>query len=271
MQLSYNDMKLIKYLYECEFLTREQINNYIFKDMNNSYIRKRLPMLKRNKFIKYKRNPFDFVNEKYVYMVDFFAEENLMMEKTHNKFKKMCNEFDLHYINTDNYKLKDKLDLRRVFKQYNLNNVRFMFENIGVKHWIPYYIFKNLNMGNKIKDNDKRTFEVYPDGIIQENNTIAIELERKIKPKIHYRDLFIDYHKEDLFKIIIFVAYGKQAGNIYNGLQSKLNDKFASNYKDLPDHFYNKFFVIEYNDLMKGNYDIYNKKMDKTINIKNII
>ena len=271
MQLSYNDLKLIKYLYECEFLTRKQIKKYVLKNTHNVHIQRRLPKLKRNKLIKYKRNPFDFVNEKYVYMIDFFAEEILMMEKTHNKFKKMCDEFDLRYIDTDDYKLKEKLDLRRVFKQYNLNNTRFMFEKIGVKDWIPYYIFKNLNMGNKIKDNDKRTFDVYPDGIIQERNTIAIELERKIKPKIHYRDLFINYHNEDLFEIVIFVAYGKQAGNIYNGLQSKLNDKFASNYKKLPDHFYNKFFVINYNDLMIGNYDIYNKKMDKTINIKNII
>jgi len=271
IKLSKNDLKLIKYLYECEFLTRKQIKNYVWENLHNVHIRRRLPKLRKNNYIQYKDNPFSFVNEKYVYMLDYFADDSLMMTGTFEQYKKMCDEFNLNYIDLNNYTFKNELDDRRLNKQYHLNNVRFKLEEIGVKNWIPYYVFRNLSMSNKIKKSDNKTFDVYPDGIVQEKNLIGIELERKIKPRIHYRDLFVKYDKEDLFKVVIFVTYGRNSGNIYNGLQGKLNPEFSYDYDDLSRNFYNKFFVIKYSDLMNGNYDIYNKKMDKTINIKNII
>lgn len=271
MQLSKNDLKLIKYLFECEFLTREQIKKYVLSNINNSYIQRRLPMLKKNDYIKYKDNPFSIVNEKYIYMVDYFAEDSLMMKEIHNDFENMCDEFDLNYIDPDDYRLKDKLDNRKIFKQYKLNNVRFMLEDIGAKNWIPYYIFKNLSMKNKMKGNYNKSFDVYPDGVIYKNKLIGIELERKIKPRIHYKNTFKKYAKEELFDTVIFITYGKNSGNMYNSLQNKLTPKFAQEYNDLPNYFFNKFYVIKYEDIINGKYDIYNKEMDKTINIKNII
>ena len=280
MQLSYDDLKLIKYLFECEFLTREQINNYILKDISNRQIDNIISKLKEFKFIKTMRNPFEFINEDYIYSAEFFAEHSLLNEKTHNKFKKMCNEFELHYIDPIKYRLFEKETFNNRTHDYFLNNVRFMLENIGAKNWIPEYILrKKYNKINNDKEEDKKI----PDGLIEDKLNIAIEVERTLKSPKRYMRIFKKYHNnfEKDIDLVIYVVVGEKSQYIYDGLERfltpelkkrdtyKIENKF--NNVKLTDNFYENYFVIKYEDLKKGKYVIENTYNEKKLYIPDIL
>jgi len=191
--LTNNDLKLIKYLYECEFLTRKQIYDYVLSDITNRQVRNILSKLKSFNFIKYLRNPFQFSNEEYIYVVDYFAESSLMMTGTFKQFKKMCDEFNLNYIDLDKYRMFKTETFNNRTHDYFLNNVRFMLEDIGAKNWIPEYI---IRQNDSYKNNKKGHIKKVPDGIIKGTNNIAIELERTLKTPSRYLDIFNKYKKE---------------------------------------------------------------------------
>lgn len=266
MQLSKNDMKLIKYLFECKFLTRKQIKKYVLANMNNSYIDDRLPQLRKNNYIKYVDNPINFINEKYLYVADFLAEQNLIADENNEKLKQICNDNNLLYVNPSVYKLNKEIDLRNLIKNYYLNEVRFKFENIGAKNWLPKYIIRNVSRRNLARENGKKIYKIYPDAIIRDKYNIAIELVDKSKAIIRYKEKFKKYDDEN-FDFILYITFGNSSGYLYNSLQNKFNPVFMENditSDNINDDFYNKFFAIKYKDIKNKNYKIYNKEMKKS-------
>lgn len=279
MEISNNDLKLIKYLFECRFLTRKQIKEYVLKNMNNSYIDDRIPQLKKNHFIKYFKNPLVFSDEKYVYGASNYFENSLLIRENIERFKKMCDDLNLYYIPVENYKSFNNLDFRRTYKQYYLNNARFILEEIGAKSWLPYYIIKNKSMRNKIKNKDKKKFNIYPDGImrserrLKKNKVIAIDLYNNTS-NVSFRDKIKKYSQEKSFDIVLFVTYGEQSKNIYNSLQKKITPKYMRKIiykKEIKTDFFTKFFVITYKDLINGKFEIFNKHMNKGYDLKKIL
>lgn len=278
MKITDNDLKLLKYLFECKFLTRKQIKNFVLKNLSSRTINGRLPKLKNMNYIKYHKNPLPFVNEKYLYTADFFAKESLLNTENHKKFKNMCKKLNLKYLNTDNYSLYDSIKLNSIKHDYYLNNVRFMLEKAGAKGWIPE---------NVIKENEK--FSKVPDGIIDSKKRIAIEVERTLKyPIKRYFDIIVKYQdiniKRNGIKYLDYILYVIQ-GNHSKAISNKFKEIFRPEIKEtdmykqfrkfegksLLDIFYRKFFFITYEDLKKGNTIIENYYTNEKLDLKKIL
>ena len=266
MKATKNDYKLIKYLFESKFLTKKQILDYILSDMNSDYVKSRITQLKKYRYLKYITNPLPFINEKNIYLADFFAYDNLLHKKMIKDFKEMCKENNLLFINPKEYNLVKELNYNNVIHDYYLNNLRLMLEEIGAKNWLPDFIIKKRKKHDKV-----------PDGLIKGKYNIAIELERTLKKPKRYGKIFDLYQDENNIDFVIYVTVGKSSDNIYKRLKgfmkpSFLNSKYLKNEElELVDNFHENYFLIKYENFKNGNYIIKNTYNDKEYYLPDIL
>lgn len=249
MRITESDLLLFKYLFECKFLSRNQVQRIWNRSLTAT--KNRLWKLRKHNFIDRKVDPLDMEENGAMLVTAKDKALKVMEVERHlrrlKSIKKRGNS-KLKFLDPVYYRVTRRLDFRTFTHDYWLNELRIRLEDQGADYWETDYILKK---GGKYK--------TVPDGIFktqyeEHNLTIAIELERNIKEAHRYRHKFIQYYKDPKIDFIIYVAQGAYEETVYNSLfNTKIKEDFMAEkikYGEISYKFYKKFFVTKYNDLI---------------------
>lgn len=261
IRITDNDLLLFKYLFESEsdFLTREQIRDYLWSDFNEHHVKKRLWQLTKEEYLKKKPDPTSM--KETVLMCDKKALDYIRLDGVQERLKnlKRNDNFKLYYLNPEVYKVKDEIDLRQYDHDRMLNTLRFIFENNGANYWLTSKLIYRKKLAKKT-----------PDALFHDNKKLyAIELENTLKQKHRYKDIFATYAQMfrgkglEINKNINKVLYITTSDSIYKSLQKKINSKFISYSKDS----YKNFFVAKLEDIKENNFKFHNNTLGKYISL----
>lgn len=254
-----DDLQLLKYLFECNFLTRDQIKKHIWKNKSKSYSTKRLWQLTKEKIIKKRPDPLSLNNRKSILMA---TEKGLDLLELHRdtlkNSEKLKNQTGNYYRPKKYYSARDQLDLRQYEHDKDMTSIRLYFEEKGAKKWTPHGVILRDKM-----------FKRYPDGIFENrNNVFAVELEYNQKSKSILKDVFERYNHEIVNKKINYVLYIAKTKSIAEAMLRYFNPEMIENFIDIVDgedeqgnrikkekiwRIYQRFFVTTIDDITKGN------------------
>ncbi|HEX3046519.1 MAG TPA: hypothetical protein VHY08_17310 [Bacillota bacterium] len=231
IRLMDNDLLLLKYLLESNFLTREQVQKYIYSGYSEQYLNsRRFWKLCRGKFIK--KGPMVDQNRT-VLLADEMALIGVSVYR--ERLENLCRERRLFYVTPDLYLLQPRIDLRQFTHDYYLNQVRFEFENRGADFWISDKLLYRT-----------RKFKKIPDGVFQKEQRIfAVELETTLKKPGRYKDSFSLYCSTPEIDFVLYIAGNNR---IYRDLARMITPGFID---DSPEAF-KKFMLIRLDDFLKG-------------------
>ena len=177
LDLQPRDLQLLRVLLEQKFLTRTQIDNFIFAGKKR-YAYLRLWKLRRFGFIR---------------RVIGLHPDGLYLatEKTHDYFKSRFVEVPAPPIHPDP---------RYIYHDLMLTDVRFLFQEIGFgSSWTSERVWR---MGRSI-----RLWS--PDAVIQVGgDSFALEVERVQKENERYEDIFARYEGDDEISACLYVTSG---------------------------------------------------------------
>lgn len=243
------DLILFKYLFECNFLTRNQIKRYIYD--SKSYSTRRLWQLNKAEYIKKEKSP---LNQSTFIMADQKALD--FVRAVPDRLEKMNrnDRFKSYFIKPRLYKLEDEISLGKFHHDSMLNSIRFQFEDYGADYWISDKIIYRKKLYPKI-----------PDGVFNKNKkTYAVELEHTLKAKSRYKSILGRYALEQKLNYILYLT---TSDTIYNAMQRKFNPKFISYSKDA----YKQFFAARLEDFKRGDLRFYNKTADLVLDMKEVL
>lgn len=247
--ISNDDLILFKYLFECDFLTRDQIKKYIYSSGN--YATKRLWELNKENYIKKKRNP---LNRGTFIMADQKALD--FVKAVPDRLQKLSrnDNFKSFFIEPRLYHIQDDISLHKFNHDSMLNSIRFQFEDYGADYWMTDKILNRKTIYSKI-----------PDGTFNKNKKrYAIELEHSLKMKSRYKGILGKYASERKLNYILYLT---TSDTIFNAMQRKFNPKFISYSNDA----YKKFFTARLEDFKKGDLRFYNKTADLVLDMKEVL
>jgi hypothetical protein len=233
-----NDLLLLKYLLESNFLTREQIHKYIYRNCSERYLNsQRFWKLCRGRFIK--KGPVIGATRT-VLLADEMALIGVSVYQ--ERLKELCRKLRLFYVTPDLYLLQPQIDLRQFNHDYYLNLVRFEFENRGADFWIPAKLLYRT-----------RKFKMIPDGVFQKEKKIfAVELETTLKKPGRYKDLFSLYSTTPEIDFVLYIA---GSNKIYRELARMITPGFI----DDSTEAFKKFLTIRLDDFLKGSLVFHNQ------------
>ena len=271
VRVTNNDLLLFKYLFECDFLSKDHIEKYVWNNRGYNATRQRLWRLKKGGFIKSFADPINFTDYDNVIAATNLAK--VAMKANRDKVKKLSRRynFELLYVNPKEYRTIDKINYAEMEHNYFVSELRFIFENYGASLWQPENLLYRKKMYNKIPDG---TFMSY------DGRTFAVELERNLKNKSSYKRIFAQYDNDDGIDFIIYVTIGEDSDMIYNNLKDKKLKRsfYRNNFKDnwisdgrISDDFYKKFYLIKYKDIKKGNLVARNYRLRDMKNLENVL
>ncbi|MFW5794685.1 MAG: hypothetical protein ACOCV1_04285 [Bacillota bacterium] len=239
LRITDNDLKLFRYLFEQDFLTREQIKNYVWKDLNNSHIDNRLARLTKLNYIK--KHPDLSGTFTTVVMADKMAKtllsNNTIVERMINLEDYFIN--DKTFINS--YITREKPSLGRFNHDEYLTNIRFKLEK-SVSEFMSYRLLQVYNKNNS----DNKYTRPTPDSLAVVNGkTIAIELENTPKRRIRYeKDIFSGYNEDDRIDYVLYFCTDR---NIYEKIIEYVAKYFSKN------PINTEILAVDYEKVMKHN------------------
>ena len=267
VKITNNDLLLFKYLFECDFLTREHINNFLWDFRSKSTNKVRLWKLHKANYIKKLRDPLNITDSKSVIAGTDLALETLKSNDDTLKNLSRKDIFELIYVDPKEYRVIEELNYNQIRHDYFLSELRFRMENFGASHWYPDNLMHRKKMYNKI-----------PDGTFKSRGrTFAVELEKTLKKNYSYKRIFAQYDNEDKIDFVIYVFIGKDSEMLYENLKErKLKRSFyRDNFKDnwiadgrISDDFYKKFYLIKYKDIKNGNLETKNYQLKDIKDLK---
>lgn len=248
IRITDDDLILFKYLFESGFLTRPQIDNFVYEELSSDYVNKvKLWKLTKEGYLKKKMSP----TGKTVLLATEKALDQMFIFRSRLKDIKRNDNFKFYYVDPVIYRVQEELDLRKFDHDRLLNTVRFKFENYGADYWLSDKLLYR-----------KRVFKTIPDGTFQKKGKVfAVELENTLKQKGRYKDIFSIYSR---IKEIDYIIYITTSEMIYNALDKLFNPSFISYTSDS----YKKFYLIRLDDFLRGNLVIRNSTAGIEINLK---
>lgn len=262
--LTPEDLLLIKYLFETDFLNRDQIKKYVWNNRSESYTQNRLWRLTREGFLRKTNNPLGLQGETVLMATKKALNAIRDREEVLHEILSKLNRTSIQKI-FDTYLYSEQEGLNyAVFSHDNiLNEVRFILEELGVDFWHTSKILSRSKL-----------FSFVADGIFQvkgknESKLFAVELELFLKgtknKENRYKEIFYNYSS---LKKIDYVLYICGNDRIYKGLSDKINPKFI----DYSPTAYQKFFLISLKDFLKENF-IFRNPFDKdlVVSLKELI
>jgi len=251
IRITDKDLLLFKYLFETDFLTRPQIDNFVYEELSSDYVNKiKLWKLTKEGYLKKKMSPTGNT----VLLATEKALDQMFIFRSRLKDIKRNDNFKFYYVDPVIYRVQEELDLRKFEHDRLLNTVRFKFENYGADYWLSDKLLYR-----------RRVFKTIPDGTFQKKGKVfAVELEHTLKKKSRYRDIFNIYSKTKEIDYIIYITTSEM---IYNALDKLFNPSFIS----YTSNSYKKFFLISLNDFLKGNLEIVNSAADLKFNLKEVL
>lgn len=251
IRLTDGDLILFKYLFETNFLTRSQIDSFVYKNLSSSYVNKiKLWKLTKAGFLKKRMSP----TGKTVLLATDKALDQMFIFKNKLKDLKRNDNFKFYQVDPVLYKVQEELDLRKYDHDRLLNAVRFKFEDFGADYWTTDKLIYR-----------KGVFKTTPDGTFQKKGKLfAVELEHTLKKRSRYKDIFRIYSKE---KEIDYVIYLVTSDMIFNALEKNINPTFI----DYTMDSYKKFYLIRLKDFLEGKLEIVNTAANKIIDLKEVL
>ena len=269
IRITDRDLFLFRYLFEQDFISREFIKKFIWKDFEDSYVTNRLWRLNKQGYVK---KHFDVsTGSGTVIMADKEAETLIKNRKVRERMLSL----DINGVNFYNddsllrhYEVRDSLNKGEFDHDMDVSEVRLRLEKV-IDYWISERIIWKHN-SNASKEN---RFRRVSDGIIKTSMdstalTIGIEVEGHLKKDYRYRSIFEKYINEDR---IDYVFYITTDDNVYN----KLNDKLLTsefkkrNNSKLSYDFYKMFYTLTLDDLRKGRLIFWRDEDEEYINLNN--
>lgn len=215
-----DDLLLFKYLFECKFLSREQIKRYIWVNKGKSYVTRRLWQLNKTGYILKQLDPLS-LNKNTVLLP---TEKALIILELHrDKLKSLTRVKDqkINYYHPEEYYfVSDKLDLRQYEHDKDMNTIRLLFEDYGANQWIPH--------GVLLRD---KLFRRNPDGsFINNGYVMGIELEYNLKSKFILKKIFEKYRLDIINEKINYVLYITKTNSIAKSMLNYFNPQMIKNY-----------------------------------------
>lgn len=247
LRVTDNDLLLYRYLFENDFLTRDQIKNYVWKNLNNSYIDDRLAKLTKENYIK--KHPDLTVGTGSVLMAGSGAQTLVKNDSIIEKMLALKSYFFNRKGAILKYRERNGLNLARYDHDRYLSNVRFKIEK-RVKSYLSYRMILIHNR-NSLKE--KKFTQPVPDALYISNDDkiYAIELEKTLKKKSRYqKEIFPGYGADKRIAGVIYVC---TSSNILNRINGYLKDGFVKGkYSD----FYQKIYLVDYKKLIKSKKEV---------------
>ena len=209
LRITDNDLILYRYLFEQDFLTRDQIKNYVWKDLSNSHIDNRLSRLTKEGYIK--KHPDLSAGVGTVLMAGSGAvgllNNDTIIERMLNLKRIFINKE--RFIRA--YAERKKLNFARYNHDEYLTNVRFVLEGF-IKEYMSYRLLMVYNRNVKGKTKEERLKKKYtrptPDALMKTDlGTYAIELENTLKQDFRYKKkIFPGYEEEDRIDVVLYIC-----------------------------------------------------------------
>ena len=262
LRITDNDLILYRYLFEQDFLTRDQIRNYVWKDLSNGHINNRLARLTKEGYIK--KHPDLSEGMGSVLMAGSGAVGLLNNDDIIERMMNLKSSF----INKEKfiraYSEREKLNFARYNHDEYLTNVRFRLEKLA-KQYMSYRMLMvyNRNVGDKEEKYTRPT----PDALMRTKlGTYAIELENTKKEDYRYQDkIFPGYAENDKVDIVLYICTSK---SILEAVNKNINKYPTYDTKT-------RYLVVEYdkvmnlNEFVAINYEI--DKIDDSMEVKDKI
>jgi hypothetical protein len=243
--LKERELLLFKYLFESDFLTRSQIQQYIYPEARQ-YFPVRLWQLTKEEYVKKLAHPLGKLNETLI-MADYKALEALRFHRAELKTLKRRDNFRFRDFNPEeDYRVQSGLDMRSFSHDLLLNDIRFLLENAGAN----YYRTQKMITREKL-------IAFTPDGLFEKRKSAyAIELEIARKDIERYKEIFKRYAMENKVDYVLYLA---DDGKVYNRLASLINQKTISYSIDA----YKKFYLIRLDDFLRGDWHFVNPSAEQ--------
>ncbi|MFW6009401.1 MAG: hypothetical protein ACOCP8_09080 [archaeon] len=279
LRLSKKDLLLLKYLFECKFLTREQIGNYIWKDRKENYIYKRIYLLTKAGYIKKMPDPMALNHNKTILQATEKAKITLSLHRNKLQYLTWNDNYKSAYYDPELYYdvQDDELDLKQYEHDRDINNIRFIFEKNGADNWKPH----------KVIYKDKK-FRKKADGAFSKNGIVlAVELEYNLKSSYVLKKIFESYRKMIINKDIHYILYIVKNESIeesmiknfnpemilnfvdindnYNPQRKSIFKKFDKETKEITHYIYKHFTVTTFDKIINENFIFYNKDLELPI------
>lgn len=249
LRITDNDLILYRYLFEQDFLTRDQIRNYVWKDLSNGHINNRLARLTREGYIK--KHPDLSAGVGSVLMASSGAVGLLNNDVIIDRMKNLKSSFinNEKYIRA--YSERAKLNFARYNHDEYLTNVRFKLEK-KAKEYMSYRMLMVFNRNVKGKNKKERLKKKFtrptPDALMKTNDlgTVAIELENTRKEDFRYQNkIFSGYAKDKKVDVVLYVC---TSSSILEAVNENINEF------PLYEYDYNtRFLVVEYEKVINTN------------------
>lgn len=256
IRLQNDDLLLLKYLFETDFLDRDQIKKYIWNNRGEKYSIKRLWQLTKEEILKKAPNPDSVTGS--VLMAT--SKALLYMKNNIDRIKDLRrnDNFKFQYISPGDYRVQNELRLGNFRHDNLLNLLRFKLEDYGADGWVSDKIlFRN------------KPFKYTPDGLFQKKKKFfAVEFEIYMKRNHRYQHILHSYdthigNRNDRLDYLIYFCFEKQ---VYDFLSNRMRPDYQKDGKMLKN--YNRMFLIRWGKFMEGDLRIYNHYDKRVIDLK---
>lgn len=256
LRVTDNDLILYRYLFEQDFLTRDQIKNFVWKDLSNGHINNRLARLTREGYIK--KHPDLSAGMGSVLMAGSGAVGLLNNDDIIERMMNLKSSF----INKEKfiraYSEREKLNFARYNHDEYLTDVRFKLE-ILAKEYMSYRMLmvynRNVKGKNKKEKLKKKFTRPTPDALMKDSDDIiAIELENTLKQDFRYQDkIFRGYVINQNVDMVLYICTNK---SVFKGVEDNINKFFKKGYIEEKGKSFKisdtRFLVADYEQVMKG-------------------
>jgi len=253
LRVTDNDLILYRYLFEQDFLTRDQIKNFVWKDLSNGHINNRLARLTREGYIK--KHPDLSAGMGSVLMAGSGAVGLLNNDDIIERMMNLKSSF----INKEKfiraYTEREKLSFSRYNHDEYLTNVRFKLEKVA-NEYMSYRMLMVYNRNVKGKNKKEKLKKKYtrptPDALMRNKlGTFAIELENSKKEDYRYQDkIFPGYAKNDRVDIVLYICTSK---SILEAVNKNINNFPLYEYDNGYEENKTRFLVVDYNKVLNAN------------------
>jgi len=255
------ELLLFKYLFETDFLTRDQIHNYIYPG-TKQYFSTRLWQLTKEKYLKKLAHPLGKINETLI-MADRKALDALKLHRSDLKTLIRKENFRFWNFNPEeDYSVQPGLDMRSFSHDILMNDIRFILENAGAN----YYRTNKMIGRERLKDIIPNGISFLPDALFEKRQkAYAVELETARKDVDRYKDIFNRYAAESSIDYVLYIT---DSIKVYNRVASLMNQKIINFSMDS----YKKFYVIRLDDFLRGDWTFINPASEELkFNLKEVL
>ena len=256
IRLQNDDLLLLKYLFETDFLERDMIKKYIWNNRGDKYSTKRLWQLTKEGIVKKSPNP-DSASGSVL-----LATNKALLHMKNNieriKELKRNDNFKFQYISPGDYRVQKDVRLGTFRHDHLVNLLRFKLEDYGADGWVSGKIlFRN------------KPFKYTPDGLFQKKKKFfAVEFEIYKKRNHRYQHILHSYNdhignSNDRLDYLIYVCFEKK---VHDFLSNRIRPDYKKDGKMLKS--YHRMFLIKWEKFLEGDLRIYNHYDKRVIDLK---